>query len=79
MRDMELDTPEGEVQKALAELAGVPVETLKVKAMCSAYGGTQMAIVTMPRAYILMNIIRSGKLMIGSVIARVRQEVTDAG
>ena len=47
VRDM--DTTEGEVQKALAETAGIPVEVLKVKAMRPMYGGMQMAIVTTPR------------------------------
>ena len=47
---MDLNTSEVEVHKALAEFAGVPVESLKVKARRPVYGGTQMAIVTMPRA-----------------------------
>ena len=38
VRDMDMDTTEGEVQKALAETAGVPVEALKVKAMRPMYG-----------------------------------------
>ena len=60
VRDMGLDRTEVEVQKALAELAGIPVQALKVKTMHPAFGGTQMAIVTMPRANAL-DIIRSRK------------------
>ena len=74
MRDKDLDTTEGEVQKALAELAGVPVDALTVKVMRPAAGGTQMAIITIPSANAL-DIIRSGKVMIGCVIARVREKV----
>ena len=55
-------------------LAGVPFEALKVKAMCRAHGGTQMAIVTMPCANAL-DIIRCGKAKIGWIIARVREKV----
>ena len=72
---MDLDTTEVEVQKALAELAGLPVGALKVKAMLPANGGTQVVIVTMPRATAL-DIIRSGKARIDWVIARVREKVT---
>ena len=75
VRDIDLNTTEVKEQKALAELAGVPVEALKVKAMHPAYGGTQMAIVTMPRGNAL-NIIRSRKANIGWLIARVREKVT---
>ena len=64
---IDLDTTEVEVQKALAELSGVPVEALKAKAMRPAYGSTQMTIVTMPRVNAL-NVIRSGKARIGWVI-----------
>ena len=46
VRDMDMDKTEGEVQKALVETTGVPVEALKVKAMRSMYGGMQMAIGT---------------------------------
>ena len=70
VRDMDRNTTEIEVQKALAELDGVPVEAIMVKAMRPAYSVTQMAIVTMARANAL-DIIRSGKARIGWVIARV--------
>ena len=36
---MDMDTTEDEVQKALVETAGVPVEALKDKAMRPMYGG----------------------------------------
>ena len=75
VRDMVMDTTEGEVQKALAEAAGVPVEVLKVKAMRPMYGGMQMAIVTMPRMNAL-HIIKSGKVRTGWVIARVREKIS---
>ena len=71
---MYIDTTEGEVQAALDETAGVPVEALKVKAM-RMYGGMQMAIVTMPRMNAL-HIIKSGKMRIGWVIARVREKIS---
>ena len=70
-----MDTTEGEVQAALAETAAVPVEALKVKAMRPMYGGIQMAIVTMPRMNAL-HIIKSGKVRIGWVIARVREKIS---
>ena len=70
VRDMDMDTTEGEVQKALAETTVVPVEALKVKAMRPMYDGMQMAIVTMPRMNAL-HIIKSGKVRIRWVIARV--------
>ena len=70
-----MDTTEGEVQKALAETARVPVEALKVKAMRPMYGGMQMAIVTMPRMNAL-HIIKSGKVRIGWVIATVREKIS---
>ena len=38
VRDMDSDTTEVELQKAFAELAGVPVEALKVKTMRPADG-----------------------------------------
>ena len=65
-----MDTTEGEVQKALAQTTEVSVEALKFKVMRSMYGGMQMAIVTMPRMNVL-HIIKSGKVRIGWVIARV--------
>ena len=71
VRDIDMDTTEGEVQKALVETAGVLVEALKVKAMHPMYGGMQMAVVTMPRM-IALYIIKSGKVRIGWVISRVR-------
>ena len=49
VRDMDLDTTEVEVQKALAEYDGVSVEALTVKAMSPAYGDRQMAIVTITK------------------------------
>ena len=55
-RDMYMDTTEGEVQKVLAEIAGV-------------------AIVTMPHMNAL-HIIKSGKVRIGWVIARVRENIS---
>ena len=64
VRDMGMDTIEGEVQKALAETTGVPVEALTVKAMHPMYGGMLMAIVTIPSMNAL-HIIKSGKLKIG--------------
>ena len=70
VRDMIMDTTKGEVQKALAETAEVPVEALKVKAMRPMYGGMQIAIVTMPCMNAL-HIIKSGKVWIGWVISRV--------
>ena len=75
VRNMDMDTTEGEVQKALAETTGVPVEALKVKAMRPMYGGTQMAIVTIPRMNAL-HIIKNGKVRIGWVIARVQEKIS---
>ena len=75
VRHMDMDTIEGEVQKALAETAGVPVEALKVKAMRPMHAGMQMAIITMPRMNAL-HIIKSGKERIGWVIARVREKIS---
>ena len=72
---MDMDTTEGEVQKALATIVGVQLEALKVKAMHPMYGGMQMAIVTMPRMNAL-HIINSGKVRIGWVIARVREKIS---
>ena len=74
-RDMDMDTTEGEVQKELAEIAGVPVEAIKVKAMRPMYGSMQIAIVTMPRMTAL-HIIKSGKVRIGWVIARIRGKIS---
>ena len=75
VRDMDMDTTEGEVQATLAETARVPVEALKVKAMRPMYGGMQMAIVTMPCMNAL-HIIKSRKVRIGWVIARVREKIS---
>ena len=75
VRDMDMDTTEREVQKAFAETTGVPVVALKVKALRSMYGGMQMAIVTMPRMNAL-HIIKSRKVRIGWVIARVREKIS---
>ena len=47
--NMDMDITEGEVQKALAENTGVPVEALKVTVIRPMYGGMQMAILTMLR------------------------------
>ena len=70
-----MDTTEGEVQKALAKIAGPPVEGLNVKAMRPMCGGMKMAIVTMPCMNAL-HIIKSGKVGIGWVIARVREKIS---
>ena len=75
VRDMDMDTTEGGVQKALAETTGVPVEALKVKAMLPMYGGMQKLIVTMN----VLHIIKSGKMRIGWVIARVREKISVPG
>ena len=75
VRDVDMDTTEGEVQKALAETAGVIVEALKVKAMRPMDVGIQIAIVTMPRMNALP-IIKSGKVRIGLVIARDREKIS---
>ena len=75
VRDMDMDTTEGEVQAALAETARVPVEALKVKAMRPMYGGMQMAIVTILRMNAL-RIIKSWEVRIGWVIARGREKIS---
>ena len=71
----DMATTEGEVQKGLAETAGIPVEALEVKAMHPMYGGMQMSIVNMPRMNAL-HIIKSEKVRIGWVIARVREKIS---
>ena len=70
-----MDTTEDEAQKALAETAGIPVEALEGKTMRPIYGGMQMAKVTMPRVN-AMYIIKSGKVRIGWVRARVKEKIS---
>ena len=71
MRDMDLETTQDEVQKALGKVAGVPVEALKVKAMPPTNIVTQIAIVTMSRSNAL-GIIKSEKVRIGWITTRIR-------
>lgn len=75
IRDIDGDTSNEEVQAALVSALNLPKEEVKVKAIRPAFGGTQMALVTMARAAALP-LINEGKVRIGWVKARVRERVT---